>query len=91
MSTEVDQSKKFPPKIFSENNSAWKVFQNKGLHFGHVNINSILSKIEQLISLLTNSNISVLWITETQLDNTANNAEVKIDGYNLIRSDKNKV
>ena len=67
------------------------MFQNKGLHFGHVNINSILSKIEQLISLLTNSNISVLRITETQLDNTANNAEVKIDGYNLIRSDKNKV
>ena len=67
------------------------MFKNKGLHFGHVNINSIFSKIEQLISLLTNSNISLLGITETQLDNTANNAGVKIDGYNLIRSDKNKV
>ena len=63
----------------------WKVLKNKGL-----NINSILPKIEQLRSLLFNSNISVLEITETKLDKTVNNEEVKLDNYDLIRSDRNK-
>ena len=39
-------------QTFPENDPAWKVFKNKGLHFGHLNINSILPKIEQLRSLL---------------------------------------
>ena len=55
-----------------------------------LDINSILPKIDQLRSLLINSNISVLGITKTKLDNTANNEEVDIDGYNLIRSDRNR-
>ena len=88
MNKEIDQSItssniKIPEQKFPENDSAWKVFQNKGLHFGHLRINSILPKVEQLRSLLIHSNISVL-------DNTVNNEEVEIDGYNLIRSDKNR-
>ena len=63
---------------------------SKGLYFGHLNINSILTKIVQLRYLLINSNISVLGKTETKLDSTIHNEEVKIDGYNLIRSDRNR-
>ena len=40
---------------------------------GHLNINNRLSKIEQLVSLLINSNTSVLGITETKLGSTVNN------------------
>ena len=65
------------------------MFKNKGLHFGNLNINIIPSKIEQLRSLLINSNILVLQITETKLDNSVNNEEVEIDGDNLIQSDRN--
>ena len=43
---------KTPKQTFPENNPEWKVFKYKGLHFGHLNINSILPKIEQLRSLL---------------------------------------
>ena len=75
---------KTPEETFPENDPAWKVSKNKGLHFEHLNINCILPKIEQLRSLLINSNISVFGTTETKLDNTENNEEVKIDGYNLI-------
>ena len=60
------------------------------MHFGHLNINSLLSKIEELRTLAINTNISVLGITETKLDNTVSNEELKIDGYNLLRSDRNK-
>ena len=37
-----------------------------------------------------NTNISVLGITEAKLDNTVNSEKLKVDGYNLLRSDKNK-
>ena len=81
---------KTPKQTFTETDPDWKVFKNKGLHFRYLNINSILPKIEQLRSLLINWNISVLGITETKLDNTVSNEEVEIDGYNLIRSDRNR-
>ena len=41
---------KIPEQTFPENDQEWKVFKNKGLHFSHPNINSILPKIEQLRS-----------------------------------------
>ena len=81
---------KIREQTFPENYPEWKVFKNKGLHFGHLNINSILPKIGQLRSLLINSNISVLGITETKLDNTVNNEVVEIEYYDLIRSDRNR-
>ena len=95
MNTETDHSItssniKIPEQIFPENDPAWKVFKNKSIHFGYLNINSILPKIEQLRFLLTSLNIYVLGITETKLDSTVNNEEVKIDGVNLIRSDRTR-
>ena len=35
------------PSIPSHN-GAWKVFKDKGMHFRHLNVNSLLSKIEAL-------------------------------------------
>ena len=60
------------------------------MHFGHLNANSLLSKKEELRTLAFNTNISVLWITEAKLDNTVSSEEIKIEGYNLLRSDRNK-
>ena len=77
------------PSIPSHN-EAWKVFKDKGLHFGHLNVNFVLSKIEELRTLVLNTNISVLGTTETKLDDTVSNEELKSDGYNLLRSDRNK-
>ena len=71
-------------------NETWKVCKNKGMYFGHLNVNSLLSKVEELRTLAMYTNISVLGITETKLHNTVSNKELKIDGYNLLRSDRNK-
>ena len=72
------------PSIPSHN-EAWKVFKNKGMHFGHLNVNSLLSKLEELRTLAFNTNIYVLGITEIKLDNTVTNEELKIDSYDLLR------
>ena len=71
-------------QTFSENAAAWKVFESKVLHIGHLNINSILPRIKQLRSLLVNTKFYALRITKTKFDSTVNNEEVKINGCNLI-------
>ena len=76
--------------LIPSHNEAWKVFKGKGMHFRHLNVNSLLSKIEELRTLAFNTNISVLRITETKLDNTISKEELKIDGYNLLQSDRNR-
>ena len=53
----------------SSHNEAWKVFKDIGMYFGHLNVNSLLSKIEELRTLAFTTNISVLGITETKLSN----------------------
>ena len=60
------------------------------MHFGHLNVNSLLTKIEELRTPVFNTKIFVLGIAETKLDNTASNEELKTDGYNLLRSDRDK-
>ena len=62
------------------------------MHFEHLNLNSLFlfSKVEELRALAFNTDISVLWITVTKLDNTVSNEELKIDVFNLLRSDRNK-
>ena len=60
------------------------------MHFEHLNVNSLLSKIEELRTLAFNTNISVLGITETKLDSNVSNDWLKLDDYNSLRSDRNK-
>ena len=61
-----------------------KVFKNRGLHFIHLNINSLLSKIDELREIVKASNVTVLGITESKLDDSTNNCEIYIVGYNTI-------
>ena len=68
----------------------WKVFNKRGLHLIHVNINSILSKIDELRIIAKKSRASVIGITESKLDKTVLDAEINIDGCELARSDRNR-
>ena len=60
------------------------------MSFGDLNVNSLLSKIEELGTLAFNTSISVLGITETKLDNNASNDRIKIDDYNSFLSGINE-
>ena len=68
----------------------WKVFNKRGLHFIHLNINSVLSKIDELRIIVNKSKASVIGITESKLDKTVLDGEINIDGYELVRSDRNR-
>ena len=68
----------------------WNVFENKGMPFVHLNVNSLLNKIDELRTIVKKSKASVFGITETKIDSSINDEELNIDGYNIIRSDRNR-
>ena len=62
----------------------WKVFNKRGLHLIHLNINSLLSKIDELRAITKKSRAAVIGITESKLDESVTDGEINIDGYELI-------
>ena len=66
----------------------YECFARKGLHFVHANVRSIFHKMSDLKMIAKQSNCAVIGITETWLDSTYTDSCVSIDGYNLIRRDR---
>ena len=62
----------------------WAPFKKSGLHFIHININSLLTKIDEIRSIALNTNAAVIGITESKLDESVMNSEINIDNYILI-------
>ena len=69
---------------------AWNIFQKRGMHFIHLNINSILPKIDEMRYIAKLTNATVIGLRETKLDNTVLRSELEIEGYDLVRSDRTR-
>ena len=65
-----------------------KVFKEKGLHFVHLNCNSLCSKIEEIRELVLHSKPHVISFSESKLNETHTNEEVNLDGYKILRQDR---
>ena len=61
----------------------------KGLHFLHINVNSLLTKIKEIRLIAKKSKAKVIGITEKKLDGTIFNA-VCIKGYSIVRCDRDR-
>ena len=55
-----------------------------------MNINSLLSKIDELREITRKTRATVIGITESKLDGSVLDGEINIDGYELVRSDWNR-
>ena len=64
-------------------------FKKRGFHFVHININSLLAKIDQLRYIAKLSEAAVIGISESKLDDSVLPSEIQVGTYDLIRSDKN--
>ena len=62
----------------------------RGLHFIHLNVNSLLPKIEELRNIAKLSNAAVIGISESKLDDSVLSSEIHIDNYNTLRCDQNR-
>ena len=58
--------------------------------FCHLNVNSLLSKTDEIRDIPNRIKPAVLGITESKLDNSVTNSEVNINGYSIIRNDRNR-
>ena len=61
-----------------------KVLNSKAFYIFHLIINSLLPKNDELSYTGKSSNVEVIGISETDLDNTFYDSEVAKDGYNLV-------
>ena len=62
----------------------------RGLHFCHLNVNSLLSKTDEHRDKTNYIKPAIFGITETKLNSSVTNAEVNINGYSIIRNDRNR-
>ena len=68
----------------------WQPLKTRSLHFCHLTVNSLLSKIDELRDITNYIKPAILGITESKLDSSVTNAEVNINGYSIIRNDRNR-
>ena len=66
-----------------------KILASKqGLHCGHLNVNGLLQKLEELKLLLFETKFDIFAVSETHLHENITNNEITIDGYSIIRKDR---
>ena len=79
-----------PANMHQIKDRKFEVFATKRLHLIHLNIGSILPKIEELRYIAKNSNVAVIGKSESKLDSTVYDSEVAIDGYIIVQNDRNR-
>ena len=68
----------------------WNIFKHRGLHFLHLNINSLLPKIDELRHIARLTNAAVIGISESKLDDSEPTSEVQINEYDPFHCDRNR-
>ena len=58
----------------------YNIFKQRGLYFIHLNINSILPKIDQLRQIASKTNAAIFVLSETKLDDSVLDGEISING-----------
>ena len=59
--------------------------KNRGMHFQHLNLNSLLPIIKEICHLAQLTNASVKGTSETKLGESVLNGEIVVEGYDLIK------
>ena len=76
------------PQLFKQ--EEWQTFSNRGLHLIHLNINSLLPKIDELRDIAKRIKATVIGISESKLDSTFLGPEIYIENYEILRFDRNR-
>ena len=73
-----------------EYSNGWNIFKNKGINFIHLNINSLLPKIEELRFIAKSTNAAVIVICESKLHTSVLEQEISIDNSKILCCDRNR-
>ena len=66
------------------------VFRSKGIHLIHLNVNSLLPKIDEIRYIAERTKAAVIGKSESKLDESIFQSEIQIDNYDLLRCDRNR-
>ena len=69
------------PQLFKQ--EEWQAFSNRGLHLIHLNINSLLPKIDELRDIAKRTKAAVIGISESKLDSTVLDPEIYIENLEI--------
>ena len=72
------------------NTNICKPLNQKGLHFLHININSLLPKVDDLKCIAKKTKAAIMGITESKLDYTVPDLEVNLPVYDILRYARNR-
>ena len=70
------------------NYDRWAVSKKRGLYFVHININSLLPKIDEFQYIAKLRKAAVIRISESKLDDSVASSEFQIENYDIILSDR---
>ena len=73
--------------LYGNSNDGCNIFKKRGMHFIHLSINRLLSKIWYIAKL---TNATVIGLSETKLDKAVFSSELEIEEYDLVRSDRSQ-
>ena len=68
----------------------WDIFKSRGLHFIHLNINSLLLNIEEPRIIAKSTNVAIICISESKLDESVLEPEIEIYDYKILWCDSNR-
>ena len=77
-------------KYYELEDGSFPNLPGQGLKIGHVNIDSLPSKTEELRFSLKNRTFDILAITESKCDNSILDSELYIEDYIIVRKDRNR-
>ena len=66
------------------NVNIWEPLNKKGLHSLHININSLLPKIDELKCIANKTKATIIGIAESKLDHTVPDLKVNLSGYDIL-------
>ena len=68
--------------------SSTVLFFWRGLFIASLNINTLLSHIDELSVFMHNSKTDILSIKETKLDSTVHDSDIYIPGFEIVRKNR---
>ena len=66
------------------------IFRSKGINLIHLNVNSLLPKVDEIRYIAERTKAAVIRITESKLDESVFQSEAQKYNYDLLRYDKQK-
>ena len=85
-----DSSPKRRVSLSVHNAFTSQVKRDVGLRISHLNIRSLYNKLDEIRYIVIESDIDILCMSETWLDDSIQNSELHIPGYVIERHDRNR-